>query len=122
MDISRFFSTTPYPLIVKACKKLADGKFSKGAVMLIADICSYNGGLPTGAPTSPYIGNIVLDSADRSISKACRRYGITYTRYADNITCSGDGNTIRIIPFITKVLKDHGFFLNQDVKRIDSLL
>ena len=81
LDISGFFPNTGYPQIVKASKELANGKLSKAAALFVTDICSYHGGLPVGAPTSPYIGNIILRRADtigRLAPYARRRAGFSF--------------------------------------------
>ena len=44
--------------------------------------------LPIGASTSPIISNILLYSFDEKISKYTNSLGITYTRYADDLTFS----------------------------------
>lgn len=108
-DISSFFPSTGYGRVLRACRLLADGTFSEGAVRLVAEICCYGGALPTGAPTSPVIGNLVLKSVDAALDTMSRRYGITYTRYADDLTFSGDGEVQKILPFVRKVLADCGF-------------
>lgn len=112
-DIVSFFSNTRYPSIVKACRQLAGGSLSPRAVRFVADLCSYDGALPTGAPTSPVIGNIVLTSADGILAKVSRRYKIRYTRYADDLTFSGHGDTHRILPFVARVLRDLNYKLDQ---------
>lgn len=109
IDIESFFPNTTFPAIVRACGRLMRGRLSPHAVMLAADLCSLAGALPTGAPTSPAIGNIVLAPVDRALSAACRRYGIVYTRYADDLTFSGGDDAKRIIPFAEKVLAEAGY-------------
>lgn len=44
--------------------------------------------LPTGAPTSPFIGNLVLYPVDKSLEALATCYGAKYTRYLDDITLS----------------------------------
>lgn len=46
--------------------------------------------LPTGAPTSPFIGNLVLYPVDKSLETLATTYGAKYTRYLDDITLSFD--------------------------------
>lgn len=47
------------------------------------------GGLRTGAPASPDLYNIYLAVLlDYDLSELCRKYGLTYTRYLDDITLS----------------------------------
>jgi retron-type reverse transcriptase len=113
VDVDSFFPSTSFSLIVRACGRTAGGMLSRRAVMLLADVCSYCGGLPIGAPTSPAIGNIVLERVDRALAGACRRYGITYTRYADDLTFSGPGEVHRILPFVSRVLGECGYSIKE---------
>ena len=112
VDITGFFPNTKYERILRAVRHMGGGKISPMAVFLLADICSYNGALPTGAPTSPAIGNIVLRSADASIGTVASRHGISYTRYADDLTFSGEDDVKKILPFVQRVLADHGYALD----------
>jgi retron-type reverse transcriptase len=104
VDIHQFFPSTGYRLILRACRKLCDGGISPRAARLVAEICSYGGSLPTGAPTSPAIGNVVLRAADQAIGTVADRAGVTYTRYADDLTFSGGDAAIAILPFAREVL------------------
>lgn len=113
VDIDSFFPSTPYPQIVRACAELRGGALSPRAHMFVADLCSYGGGLPTGAPTSPALANIILAPVDRALMTVCARYDLQYTRYADDLTFSGSGETKRIIPFVRTVLGDYGYALDE---------
>lgn len=44
--------------------------------------------LPQGAPTSPSLANRCFYTVDQSIGDYCRAAGVTYTRYADDLTFS----------------------------------
>ena len=80
---------------------------------LLAVLCSFSGGLPTGAPTSPAIANQVLSRADRSIRKAAEAKNVCYTRYADDLTFSGDGHEpVEILPFVEEVVGQLGYQLD----------
>ena len=112
VDIKSFFPNTSYELIYKACYKSFHKTLSNEAIFVLADICSYAGGLPMGAPTSPMLANIILEDADASISKVCKRNNINYTRYADDLTFSNDEAPLGVLPFVQKVLKDKGYELD----------
>lgn len=44
--------------------------------------------LPQGAPTSPVITNIICQRLDHLLTGVAKRFGLRYTRYADDITFS----------------------------------
>ena len=45
--------------------------------------------LPQGAPTSPWIANLVLRPFDEKLGAWCRARGVVYTRYCDDLAFSG---------------------------------
>jgi retron-type reverse transcriptase len=51
--------------------------------------------LPQGAPTSPAITNILCRRLDRRLLKAAEELGFIYTRYADDLTFSASGESLR---------------------------
>jgi len=48
--------------------------------------------LPQGACTSPATTNLVCRRLDRRLAGLAKRFGYSYTRYADGLTFSGDGH------------------------------
>ena len=59
---------------------------------LIANLVTYHGKLPQGAPTSPIISNMVCQRLDRKLTKLATENRIKYSRYADDITFSSNKN------------------------------
>jgi retron-type reverse transcriptase len=112
VDIDSFFPSTKHNRILQAAAHLANRHLSYGARQVLADLLSHDGALPTGAPTSPAIGNLVLRGADAAIAKVAARHGIDYTRYADDLTFSGHKHAVKILPFVEKVLGQLGYKLN----------
>jgi retron-type reverse transcriptase len=112
VDIESFFPSTNHNRILQATAHLANHHLSHGARQVLADLLSYKGALPTGAPTSPAVGNLVLRGADAAITKVAARHGIDYTRYADDLTFSGHRHAVKILPFVEKVLGQLGYKLN----------
>ncbi|MFT4935960.1 MAG: RNA-directed DNA polymerase [Pseudoalteromonas distincta] len=49
------------------------------------------GHLPQGAPTSPMLANLVMRDFDAKATEIARSYGMTYTRYADDLSFSTRG-------------------------------
>lgn len=54
----------------------------------IAHAACYQKRLPQGGAISPVLSNIVCDRLDSELSRLCRKYRCTYTRYVDDITIS----------------------------------
>jgi hypothetical protein len=48
--------------------------------------------LPQGAPTSPVLTNIVCQKLDFLLTGVAKRFGLKYSRYADDITFSSMHN------------------------------
>ncbi|WP_417702908.1 retron St85 family RNA-directed DNA polymerase [Pseudomonas sp.] len=86
IDVEDFFPSIKSPLVHRA---LVMGGLEDKTAYLIARITSYQGGLPQGAPTSAHLSNVVLYPFDKAISDYCKAVGVSYTRYADDITFSG---------------------------------
>lgn len=61
---------------------------------VIARICCHQNQLPQGAPSSPILSNIVARALDTRFHKLARKFKISYTRYADDISLSGRHNSI----------------------------
>ena len=53
-------------------------------------LTTYEGKLPTGAPTSPVISNFVCFQLDNDLKSFSEKNGIAYSRYADDLTFSFD--------------------------------
>lgn len=74
------------------------------------------GHLPQGAPTSPMLANLVCLILDAELEKIAAREGLMYTRYADDMTFSGElsGRTaaMKLVREISAVVGKHGFGIN----------
>ncbi len=69
--------------------------------------------LPQGAPTSPALANLCSFGLDRRLAGLARRFGATYTRYADDLTFSGDAIIARpLLNMVPIIVVDAGFRLN----------
>ncbi len=70
--------------------------------------------LVQGAPTSPNLSNLVCRRLDLRFSKLSNKLGINYSRYADDITFSGDENNLPGIGILKKIIEDENFKINWD--------
>lgn len=95
---------------------------------LICDLCCYTNKegrkvLPQGAPTSPVLSNIICERLDRKLQRLARAYGLRYTRYADDITFSGntyvfdpEGRFCTLLKHIVE--EEEHFVINPDKTRL----
>ena len=115
MDIKDFFPSIKIDRIDTLFLSFGYSPLVSG---LLSKICCLNGSLPQGAPTSPYLSNIILKSFDDIMEIYCTENSIRYTRYADDLTYSGDFNHVELISFVKDTLSSSGFILNDQKTRI----
>ncbi|MBE5090623.1 RNA-directed DNA polymerase [Bacillus thuringiensis] len=78
-------------------------EISFGLLDLITELVTINGHLPQGAITSPVISNLIFRSLDIRIYRYCCRYGITYSRYADDLLFSSENSVLHKNFFTNKI-------------------
>lgn len=78
--------------------------------------------LPQGAPTSPAITNILCRKLDKRIKGAAESLGFNFTRYADDLTFSGNNKDDSIVQKllwqVRLIIKDEGFTINDSKTRL----
>lgn len=79
----------------------------------LAKICCYKGFLPQGAPTSPIISNLVAKKLDNELQNLAILNKAKYTRYADDLTFSGNKKIMSIRNEIENIIKKNGFVVNE---------
>lgn len=89
LDLKDFFQSIKRWRVERLCEWLG---WEPEATRIIADLSTYNGSLPQGAPTSPRLANILSIRMDRGLSALARSLGATYSRYADDLTFSFDAD------------------------------
>ena len=110
LDIERFFDNIIYSRVKDVV--FYKEKFSEPIRILLTMLCYYKESLPQGAPTSPAITNIIMYDFDEKIGAYCNGKDISYTRYCDDITLSGDFDEKEVIAYVKEELKRLGLFLN----------
>lgn len=93
-------------------------------VAQILSMCTIEGKLPTGAPTSPYIANLLLKEFDLHMEYYCRSCDVYYSRYMDDLFFSTYGPQYLLSLVELEVLrqfKEMGFGVNvEKIKYISS--
>lgn len=88
--------------------------YGKSVSTLMSKLCTLDGGLPQGAPTSPYLSNLLTSKMDDEIYKFCSSNGnLRYTRYADDISISGSMNPSDIISGVSRIVSEHHLQINK---------
>ena len=90
--------------------------YSKKLCILMTKLCTLSHSLPQGAPTSPYLSNLLTINLDDDIAVYCRNINrkLRYSRYADDITISGESIDSSTISDITKLIKKNSLTVNTD--------
>jgi hypothetical protein len=87
---------------------------SADATRVLSRLCTYRHCLAQGFITSPILADCIFRPADERIQRLCEKYGLTYTRYVDDITISSPFSLKKsgIPKTIAKILINTGFRLN----------
>lgn len=57
---------------------------------VLAKLCTFDNQLPQGAPSSPIVSNMICARLDGELHRLASKYHCRYTRYADDLTFSGN--------------------------------
>lgn len=114
LDISHFFDSINDDMVYLVMKRLG---LSVPATTQLTHLCTYKARLPQGAPTSPYIANLIMKQFDEKLGRWCSEHNITYTRYCDDMTLSGkrtDIHRTNVLGKVRQMLNLMGFKLNEN--------
>jgi hypothetical protein len=106
MDLKSFFDNVNYGQVKQA---LTRNGIEAELAALITRLCTRMRALPQGAPTSPYLGNLVLFGLDRRIARCARRHGAKYSRYIDDLAISSDQSLDMLRPWVEQAIVRAGF-------------
>ena len=112
LDIENFFENISFLDIYNSCFPIE--YFPKSVGMILTYLCTYNNHLTQGSSTSPYISNLVMKEFDEELGNWCNLRNISYTRYSDDMTFSGQFNPSELIVKVRKMLYKLGLSLNND--------
>ncbi len=136
VDIQDFFPSITF-YRVRGLLQKKPFEFSYQVATVLAHLCTFNGLLPQGAPTSPLLANLTCRSLDRDLMALARRHRATYTRYADDITfsfsvrrsdslpsniCSFDSGILTLGEELRAIFASNSFRINPNKSRLSTRL
>ncbi|MCI8371588.1 MAG: RNA-directed DNA polymerase [Lachnospiraceae bacterium] len=133
MDLENFFPTITFERVRGLFQSFG---YSGYIASLLAMICTYcermpleikgetkyvkttDRILPQGSPASPMITNIICRRLDQRLQGLSQKLGLTYTRYADDMSFSytGEAQQFAIGSFLSsvrKIVEDEGFCIKE---------
>lgn len=136
-DLTDFFPTITFPRVLGIFRELG---YSPAAATILALLCTesprrmvkYAGkpfhvatgprALPQGACTSPALSNLAARRLDSRLTGIARKLSWNYTRYADDLTFSADGEGTDKVGYllarIRHIAQDEGFAVNEKKTRV----
>lgn len=111
LDLKDFFPSIKKNQIIQIFKECG---YPNNISFYLASICCLDNCLPQGAATSPALSNIITYGLDSRLSGLSLKYGLIYSRYADDLTFSGDKISIKTKEIILKIIIEQGFVINKE--------
>lgn len=117
VDLKDFFPSIKTPRIAAFLKSI---NIESSVADLLSRFVTIDRSLPLGLPTSPTIANAICLSLDCDLEALARKFDATYSRYADDISFSGE-NTMPSQEEIAICVNRHGFGIAESKTRISKL-
>lgn len=116
MDISSFFKSISKTSIYNSFLQYFN--ISPDIAGLLAELCSYNGHLPTGSRISLPLSFWCSKKMYDKLSSYCFNKDIKMTVYVDDITFSGERVSLLVQKHLSRIIHDSGYQVNQKKTRL----
>ena len=122
LDLKDFFPTITRQQVVD-CLTAEPFGFSSLAAKLVSGLATVRTKnneevLAQGFATSPTLSNFICREMDKEIASIATAQGITFTRYADDLTFSSDTDILRpqgeLVQQVKTIVERYGFRLNEE--------
>lgn len=111
IDIENYF---PNIKIDRVQSFFSEIGYNDEVATILSELCCLENCLPQGAPTSPMLSNLVTSIIDEQIYSLVRPLRIGYSRYADDLTFSGNFEVGMIVNKVRGILREFGFEVNNN--------
>ncbi|MFH7321545.1 reverse transcriptase family protein [Desulfurivibrio sp. D14AmB] len=116
LDIEDFFPSITAQRIFGVFTGLG---YPRQVAELLTGLTTRRGVLPTGAPTSPFLSNLVCRRLDRRLAGVGEKMDYEYSRYADDLTFSSQNKKMtQLLPFLQEIIREEGFAVKTAKTRI----
>ena len=112
-DLNDFFPRITNKMVYAM---FVENGFSHDVASLLTKLTTLQGHLPQGAPTSPYIANLVFVPTGRVLQAIADRERLRFTTFVDDVTFSSQNDFKPVIPEIMAVIhpdEDSQFKISQ---------
>lgn len=130
IDLKDFFPSIPQARVWKRLQ-LSPFNFPTEIANVLAGLCCTfdeevgRNVLPQGSPASPLLTNAICDTLDRRMKGVAKRFGLHYSRYADDMTFSSMHNVYQedgeFRQEISRIIKEQGFIMNDKKTRLQKV-
>jgi len=110
MDIEKYFDNIKYAYVYEFFLSIG---YNQQVSTTLSKLVSLNDGLPQGSPTSPQLSSILTKHIDVELFEYCLASKLRYSRYADDITISGDFAIGSVVAAVSTTLEKHGYTINK---------
>lgn len=115
LDLKDFFPSIHIRQIVKVFLWLG---YPVSVSYFLASLCCRQRKLPQGSAASPSLSNIVARNLDKSLHTFAEEKSLRYSRYADDLTFSGEEIGSTELSEVTWIIRQAGFKVNSEKTRI----
>ena len=108
-DLKDFFPTTDMEKVRQVLSKYY--ALEGNTLDTILRLTCRGGSLPQGAPTSPHLANLAFFDGDEWLANLAKQHKLSYTRYADDMTFSGNGLPDGFEDLVGQIVRRTGYRL-----------
>jgi retron-type reverse transcriptase len=115
IDLLNFFPSISISKVIKVFCNLG---YPRNISFYLARLCCLNDALGQGAATSPSLSNIIARPLDARLDGLAKKWNCQYTRYADDLTFSGDRISVRFPEIVKTIVEEEGFRINEEKTKL----